>query len=90
MRFLRLDQELIPIRPLLQKPNLDRSGVQVAPAGLDNPSFHADSRGRSPRSTFTAQSKTTFISSIGEKLSLSGFYETAEEIKGIPPLFLYY
>ncbi len=25
MRFLRLSQELIPIRPLLQKPNLDRS-----------------------------------------------------------------
>ena len=35
MRFVRLSQELIPIRPLVQNPNLDRSEVQVAPPGLD-------------------------------------------------------
>ena len=32
MRFVRVSQELIPIRPLVQNPNLDKSEVQVAPA----------------------------------------------------------
>ena len=35
MRFVRVSQELIPIRPLVQNPNLDRSEVQVAPTGLE-------------------------------------------------------
>jgi hypothetical protein len=35
MRFVRVSQELVPIRPLVQNPNLDRSEVQVAPTGLE-------------------------------------------------------
>jgi hypothetical protein len=35
MRFERVSQELIPIRPLVQNPNLDRSDFQVVPSGLN-------------------------------------------------------